>query len=205
MDRPLILASGSRGRRELLQRAGYTFTVDPANLDEPTEAEAGNIADYVAHLAWRKAQAVAHRHPHAVILAADTVGWIHGHVVGKPDDEAHARRILQELSGTVHELWTGVCLWSQPEGMQLLWQEVSQVEMVPLSPEQIETYLQTRQWVGCSGAYAIQMPEDPFLRVVSGSTTNVIGLPMESLAQRLEPWLELCRQSASDPVVRSQP
>ena len=185
MPDPLILASNSLGRRELMALHGYTFTVRPSHIDEPTEAVDGDIRRYVGELAWRKAAAVAATVERGTVVAADTVGWVNGHVVGKPEDEADARRILTELAGTVHELWSGVCVWSRPNGQQVMWQEVSRVRMKPLSPDEITAYLQTRKWVGCSGAYSIEMPDDPYLTVVEGSVSNVIGLPMESLARVL--------------------
>jgi septum formation protein len=181
----LILASGSLGRRELLKLHGYSFDVKPANIDEPTEARLGDIRHYVGELAFLKAAAVASTVSDGVVIAADTVGWLDGKVVGKPDDEAHARRILQWLSGRVHELWSGVCLWIRPGDFQIAWQERSLVEMAKLSEADIESYLKSRKWEGCSGAYSIQMPDDPYLKVVAGSASNVIGLPMESLARAL--------------------
>jgi len=179
----LTLASGSHGRRYLLERAGYTFDVKPSNVPEPTDAVNGNIRDYVMHVAWTKAAAVAPTESDGVVLAADSVGWIDGHVIGKPADEADARRILQTLTSRVHELWTGICLWRVADGWQLQWQEVSRVRMKELPPTEIDAYLKTRQWVGCSGAYAIQEDNDPYLTVVEGSVSNVIGLPMETLAR----------------------
>ena len=185
MARRLILASGSLGRRELLKLYGYEFDVRPANIDEPTEARLGDCRHYVGELAWLKAAAVAASVDEGIVIAADTVGWQHGKVVGKPVDEADARRIITALAGTTHELWTGVCLWIRPGDWQLCWQERSLVSMVPLTAAQIEDYLRTRQWEGCSGAYAIRLPEDPYLTVVEGTVSNVIGLPMESLAEHL--------------------
>jgi len=182
----LTLASGSHGRRYLLEKAGYTFDVKPSNVPEPTEAVQGNIRDYVMHVAWTKAAAVASMIPDGVVLAADSVGWIDGRVIGKPEDEADARRILQTLSGRVHELWTGVCLWRVADGWQLQWQEVSRVKVKVLSATEIDLYLKTRQWEGCSGAYAIQEENDPYLTVAEGSLSNVIGLPVESLAKALQ-------------------
>jgi septum formation protein len=184
----LTLASGSQGRRYLLERAGYTFDVKPSNVPEPTEAVNGNIRDYVMHVAWTKAAAVGPTVADGVVLAADSVGWIDGRVIGKPEDADDARRILQTLSGRVHELWTGVCLWRAADGWQLQWQEVSQVLMKELSTGEIDAYLATRKWEGCSGAYAIQEEDDPYLTVVEGSVTNVIGLPMECLAKAFD-WL----------------
>jgi septum formation protein len=134
-----------------------------------------------------KAAAVAPRVAEGVVLAADTVGWLGGRVIGKPDDEADARRILKALGGTEHELWTGVVLWRRPDGLQLGWQEVSRVAFKRLSDAELDAYLATRTWQGCSGAYAIQEHGDPYVRVVEGSMSNVIGLPMETLASLL-PW-----------------
>ena len=186
MPDPLILASNSLGRRELMKLHGYAFTVAPSDIDEPTEAVAGDIRRYVGELAWRKAAAVAPWVKRGIVIAADTVGWVNGHVVGKPDDEADARRILTELAGTVHELWSGVCLWHCPSDRQISWQEVSRVRLKALTQDEITAYLQTRQWVGCSGAYALALPDDPYLTVIDGSASNVIGLPMESLKAMLE-------------------
>jgi septum formation protein len=182
---PLTLASGSRGRRYLLEQAGYTFDVKPSNVPEPTEAIGGDIRRYVQSVAWSKAAAVGPTVSRGIVIAADSVGWLDGHVIGKPDDEADARRILMTLSGRVHELWTGVCLWRAEDGWQLQWQEVSQVRMKALSDEELDAYIQSRQWVGCSGAYAIQDVNDPYLTIESGTLSNVIGLPMESLATAL--------------------
>ena len=182
----LILASGSPARRDLLTRFGYRFTVQPAHVEEPTEAGHGDPRSYVQTIAWLKAGAVAATVDDGVVLAADTVGWCDGRPVLKPDDEADARRILRMLGGRRHELWTGVCLWRLPDGLQLAWQEVSHVHMKAMTDPQLDEYLRTRQWVGCSGAYAIREEGDPLLTVV-GSVTNVVGLPMESLAR----WLPL--------------
>jgi septum formation protein len=181
----LILASGSLGRRELLKLHGYQFEVKPSNIPEPTEARLGDCRHYVAELAWLKAEAVARDVADGLVIAADTVGWLNGRVVGKPDDEADARRIIKSLSGTVHELWTGVCLWRRPGDWQFTWQERSLVRMKALSDAEIDAYLKTRKWEGCSGAYAIQLPDDPYLTVEEGSVSNVIGLPMESLEKAL--------------------
>ena len=185
-DAPLVLASNSRGRRELMQRAGYPFTVQASDIPEPTEAIDGDIRHYVANLAWRKARTVAETLTDAIVIAADTVGWHAGRVVGKPEDEANARRIVRELAGTTHELWTGVCVWHCPSNAQYCWQELSRVAIASMNEVDINNYIKTRLWEGCSGAYALQMPRDPLLTVVEGTASNVIGLPMESLAAALD-------------------
>ena len=181
----LILGSGSWGRRDLLSRADYTFEVLPAGIDEPDTHRYPDARTMVQHIAWLKAAALAPRIDAGVVLTADTVGWLNSQAIGKPADDADARRILRLLAGTEHELWTGVCLWRRPGDVQLAWQEMSRVAMTPLTEAQIDAYLATRIWQGCSGAYAIQERDDPYVRVVKGSVTNVVGLPMESLVQRL--------------------
>ena len=181
----LTLASGSPARRDLLTEAGYTFAVLPANIDEPDGRGVTDIRAFVQQVAWAKAAAVAPRLPDGVILAADTVAWIDGHVIGKPADEADARRILTMLGGRDHELWTGVCLWRRPDDLQLAWQEVTRVSFRRLTDAELTAYLATRQWHNNSGAYAIQGHDDPYVRVTAGSLSNVIGLPMESLARYL--------------------
>jgi septum formation protein len=186
----LILASNSWGRKWLMEQAGYSFEVKPSNIPEPTEARLGDCRHYVGELAWLKARTVAQSIDNALVIAADTVGWLHGKVIGKPEDEADARRIIKSLSGTVHELWTGVCLWLRPGDWQFTWQEKSLVRMKALSESEIDAYLKTRKWEGCSGAYAIELPDDPYLTVEVGSASNVIGLPMESLEKALG-WVSM--------------
>jgi septum formation protein len=191
----LILASGSPARRDLLTRAGYAFEVLPADVAEPTGPNFPDARALVQYTAWLKAAAVASRVADGVVLAADTVGWIDGQVIGKPADEADARRILHLLGGKEHELWTGVCLWCRPGDRQLAWQEMSRVSFQALTDAELATYLATRQWQGCSGAYAILEHDDPFVRVVHGSISNVIGLPMETsemVLQRLaDGWVPM--------------
>jgi nucleoside triphosphate pyrophosphatase len=181
----LILASGSRDRSKLLAEAGYTFDVIPADIDEPRDALFNDCRQFVQQVAWMKAQAVAAMIQDGVILTADTVGWHNGKVIGKPDDAQHARQILRELGGTIHELWTGCCLWRRPDDWQLCWQEVSRCRVKTFTDAELEAYIATNRWVGCSGAYSIESENDPYVRVVEGSVSNVIGLPMESLQRML--------------------
>jgi septum formation protein len=183
----LILASASLGRRVLLERTGMPFDIMPADIPEP-ESGFCDPRTMVQTVAWLKAAAVAPRVPEGLVLAADTIGWINGHPVLKAADEDDARRILRELAGNVHELWTGVVLWRRPDDLQIAWQERSLVSFAGMTDGRLEEYLATRSWRGHSGAYAIKEEGDPFVRVVEGSLSNVIGLPLESLTRVLE-WL----------------
>jgi septum formation protein len=185
----LILASASWGRRELLQQAGCTFEVMPSHVDEPTGEGVRDIRGFVQQVAWLKAAAVAQRVDEGIVLAADSVGWINGQVIAKPADREDAGRILRLLSGAEHELWTGAILWRRPDNVQLAWQEVSRVAFKALEDGEIDRYLETRMWEGCSGAYAVQGKDDPYVRVVAGTISNVVGLPIETL-WRLLPMLQ---------------
>jgi septum formation protein len=182
----LILASGSVARKDLLARAGYSFTIQPSHIDEPTGAGVTDPRAFVQEVAWRKARATATTVQNGLVLAADTVGWLDAAIIGKPTDETDARHILRTLSGREHQLWTGVCIWRRPDDVQIAWQEVSRVAFHPLDDNALDAYLKTRQWEGCSGAYAIQEAGDPYVQVVEGSVSNVIGLPMETLERVLK-------------------
>jgi septum formation protein len=185
----LILASSSPARRDLLARTGIPFEVRPAAVEEPTSGFA-DPRSFVQAVSWLKASVVAPTVPEGLVLAADTIGWIDGGPILKPSDETDARRILRQLGGREHELWTGVTLWRRPDDMQIVWQERSRVFMTALSDAEMETYLARRQWRNNSGAYAILEEGDPYLSVVEGTVSNVIGLPMETL-ERVLKWL--CR------------
>ncbi len=183
----LILASGSPARRELLDRLGLSFTIQPADIDEPTTGFS-DPRTFVQTVSWLKAAKVAAEVSEGLILAADTIGWLDGEPILKPTDEADARRILRRQGGRVHQLWTGVVLWRRPDDLQVIWQERSDVEFRALTEAEMTAYLGTRSWRGSSGAYNIKEDDDPVVRVLSGSVTNVIGLPMESL-QRVLAWM----------------
>jgi septum formation protein len=183
----IILASASPARRDLLQRTGLPFTVRPAHIDEPTTGFS-DPRTFVQTVSWLKAAAVAPTVSAGLVLAADTIGWIDGGPVLKPTDEADARRILRQLGGRDHELWTGVVLWRRPDDLQVIWQERSLVQMRTMTNAEMDVYLRTREWRNNSGAYAILESDDPYVQVTQGSLTNVIGLPMESLARVLD-WL----------------
>jgi len=175
----LTLASSSPARRELLSRLGLPFDVRPAAVDEPTTGF-GDPRSFVQAVSWLKASVVAPKVPEGLVLAADTIAWIDGGPILKPADEADARRILRQLGGREHELWTGVVVWRRPDDLQVVWQERSRVHMKAMDDAELERYLATREWRNNSGAYAIREDGDPYLSLVEGSVSNVIGLPLET-------------------------
>ncbi len=179
----LILASGSPRRRALLGEAGYDFTVEPADIDESFYPSGLLPPEVATYLAGAKADAVASKFPDEVILAADTVVALGDEMLGKPQDENDARRILMTLSGTTHVVITGVAVVHRATGLRRLDRAMSAVRMAMLSARQIEDYLRTGEWMGKAGAYGIQdQREDAFVSKVTGSFTNIVGLPM-SLAR----------------------
>lgn len=179
----LILASVSPARRELLARLNIPFEVMPADIDEPTGFR--DPRHEVQAVSWLKARAVASKVDEGIILAADTIGWLDDQAILKPKDEDDARRILRAMGGRDHELWTGVTLWRRPDDVQLVWQERSLVRFLALTDDELDRYLATRSWKNHSGAYAIEEQGDPYVRVVEGSVTNVIGLPLETLRETI--------------------
>jgi septum formation protein len=184
----LILASASAGRRYLLSKASWPFDVQPSGVEEPPFVGFPDPRSFVAHVAWLKAAAVAPQVGGGLVLAADSIAWQKGDVIGKPADREDARRILERLGGTTHELWTGVCLWRRPDDWQICFQEASVVEMRPWTKPELDAYLESGVWEGKSGAYGIQEQNDPYVRLRRGSQSNVIGLPMETLAEVLR-WI----------------
>lgn len=189
-SRTLILASRSPRRRQLLQEAGYRF--DVVTPDEEVEcgvcSERGP-AGLVAELALRKATAVREELSRqgdspAIIVAADTVAECDGFVLGKPRDEQNARAMLQRLSGRSHRVLTGVCVWPLPSDIPRVRVAVTELRMDALSDTAIDEYLATGQWEGKAGAFGYQ-DRLGWVHVESGSESNVVGLPMELLAEML--------------------
>jgi septum formation protein len=204
----LILASRSPRRRELLAEAGYRFEVlAPDEVVECGVCSERGPAGLVAELAFRKAADVRKKlasredqdkeKPLAaaspclplslspclpVILAADTVAECDGMILGKPRDEADARDMLRRLRGRLHRVLTGVCLWPPRFLEPLIRVAVTELRMDQLPDAEIEDYLATGQWEGKAGAFGYQ-DRLGWVHIETGSETNVVGLPMELLAE----------------------
>jgi septum formation protein len=178
-----ILASASPRRQDLLRHAGYAFDIDPADVDEDDYPQGMLPTAIALRLAEAKARAVAARHPDDVVLAADTVVAFGDSPLGKPADPAHARQMLQLLSGTTHIVVTGVCVIRQAPEFVRAARAMSAVKMRFLTPGEIDRYIASNEWQGKAGGYGIQ-DKDPFVVRQSGSHTNIVGLPM-TLARRL--------------------
>lgn len=185
VPRQLILASVSPRRRELLAESGYQFRVVPPS-DEAEDAgrEGEPPAELVARLARQKAADVAARVQAGLIVACDTVADCEGHILGKPRDEAHAREMLQWLSGREHHVYSGLCLWPLPDGRPRVGVERTTLRMRRLTAAEIDDYLAGGLWRGKAGAFGYQ-DRLGWLEIVEGSESNVVGLPLERLAAML--------------------
>lgn len=184
MKPTLVLASASPRRRQLLAEAGYVFEVDPPEIDEPEPAPGASPADYAAWLAWRKASAVASKRGSGLILAADTVCAVGGEILNKPRDREDAERMIRLQEGRDTKVLTGLCLHRADRHEWVGALEVSIVRFRPLDDDERVAYLDSRRWEGKSGGYGVQ-DHDPFVHVARGSFSNVVGLPMERLADLL--------------------
>lgn len=180
---PLILASQSPRRLDLLAQIGVTpDAVLPAELDEtPLKNEApGQLA---RRLAQAKAQAVAVARPDAAVLGADTVVACGRRILGKPADSAEARRFLTLLSGRRHVVHGGLCVVLN--GRAHVRHVATRVGVKRLSDQEIDWYLDSDEWQGKAGGYAIQGRAAAFVDFVNGSYSNVVGLPLHETAQLL--------------------
>ena len=183
----MILASASPRRAQLLQAAGYEFTIDPASDDAECGICSGQAApEFVAKNAFLKAKDVVGRYQSGLVVGADTVAWCNGQILGKPRDEDHAEQILKMLSGRQHDVYTGVCVWSTNLGKYVGDVVRTSLEMLALSDTMMSDYLASMMWEGKAGAFGYQDGNNWLKIVGSGSESNVVGLPMERLAEILE-------------------
>ena len=176
---PLILASSSPRRQTLLTEAGYTITVHPADIDEEKFPATMLPSEVARHLAQSKAEKVATQFPDAVVLAADTVVAFGDTMLGKAKDAHDARRILSLLSGTTHIVITGVAVIHRAANFARQQKVMSAVHMRFISKQELDRYIESGQWQGKAGAYGIQDP-DPFVTRMTGSHSNIVGLPMDA-------------------------
>jgi septum formation protein len=175
---PLVLASGSPRRAEILRAVGWPFEASAADVDESMhEGEAAG--DYVRRLAREKAGRIASSRLFGLVLGADTVVVSpEGRVMGKPRDGEDARRMLAELAGRWHEVLTGVALMRAESGRSVVGMERTRVRFGPLSGQEVEDYVATGEPADKAGAYAIQGRAALFIDAIEGDYWNVVGLPV---------------------------
>ena len=183
----MILASASPRRRQLLQQLGLSFTVLAADIDEAALVREGELSpvEQALHLAELKARAVQEQLKEGLIIAADTVVWCGDHALGKPSDNAEARRMLQMLSGRAHLVVTGLCLMDCVSGVWETAAECTEVFFRELTAADIEAYIATGEPHDKAGAYGIQGYGAIFVEAIAGCYYNVMGLPLNRLCRML--------------------
>ena len=180
----LVLASSSPRRRDLLAQFGYEATIIPATIAE-SSAQWLTVRELVLLNAWRKADSLADAHPEAVVLGVDTLVSLDGQALGKPPDRAAAAVMLKSLAGREHEVYSGVCVTQSRRDRPAAFVAVTRVRFRPLSASDIADYLERIDPLDKAGGYAAQEHGERIIAAVTGSWTNVLGLPMEQLAEVL--------------------
>ncbi len=179
----IILASRSPRRKEILEKLGLVFEIDPPEIDE-TPRHRENPVSYVQRIAAAKADKVALRHEQrCVIIAADTTVALDGEIFGQPRDLDEARRMIQKLSKKSHSVHTAVSV--RCDGRSANGFDTASVMMREVTPEMLEWYLDTGESMGKAGAYAVQGQGAVLVAEVRGEMDTVIGLPVWLLAERL--------------------
>jgi septum formation protein len=184
---PLILASVSPRRAELLREMGLKFRAVPSDAPEARNEQL--TARELCQLnAYRKARAVAKKNPDALVIGADTLVCLDDEIFGKPVSLADARRMIGRLQGRTHRVATGVCLIHLRHFRQKIFADTTAVTFKPLSFDQAAAYVTSVNPLDKAGAYAIQEKGDLIVERISGSYSNVVGLPMERLKTELAAW-----------------
>ena len=183
----LVLASASPRRSALLSQIGVTFEVRPSDVVEPPPNALMNspASEVTQKLALLKAIDVAQHFNEAIIIGADTLVSWEGKLLGKPTDDTDAFEMLTHLSGTCHEVVTGVALVDARTGGQIVWSETTQVYFRELQSAEITAYIASGEASDKAGAYGIQGRGAAFVRRIEGCYFNVVGLPLASFIEHL--------------------
>lgn len=188
----IVLASNSPRRKEILEQVGITFTVSPSTSDEVSEST--DPIELVESLSSMKAEEVAEREKGpTIIIGADTVVVHEGKILGKPVDVAEAKKMLWSLQGNSHEVFTGVTVILKEinNGKEIVpykkisFADVSKVIFYPMTHEQIDAYVATKEPMDKAGAYAIQGKFAVYIKEIIGDYYNIVGLPISKLYQTL--------------------
>lgn len=184
---PLVLASASPRRVELLREMGVDFEVHPSQVAE-VHSEHLTAVELARINACRKAAAVARGHPDRLVMGADTLVFRERALYGKPADLEAARQMLEELQGRTHHVVTAICLLHLRRGRRRVFADTTAVTFRALDAATIGRYLAAVNPLDKAGAYAIQEQGDLIIEEISGSYSNVVGLPVERLEEELTRW-----------------
>lgn len=174
---PFILASSSPRRKELLESIGIIPDKILAPHVDETPLKGESIKTYVQRIAILKARVIHAQNPNAYVLAADTAVEARRQIFLKPENPEEAKETLELFSGRRHRVYTAICAIS-PEGKEASNLVTTRISFKSLSAQEIESYISTGEWEGKAGAYSIQGRAAKFVKFISGSYTNVVGLPL---------------------------
>jgi septum formation protein len=180
---PLLLASRSPQRRAILEQLGIPFDVVEPRYEEVPPPELADATQIVREYAQGKARSVADDAGDRPVLGIDTEVVLQGLIFGKPADATEAEQMLEELSGKTHVVMSGLCLITP--GWEEVEHEGTRVTFRELTPRDLAAYLETREWEGRAGAYAIQGRGAALVRSIEGDYLNVVGLPASCLVRLL--------------------
>lgn len=187
----IILASASPRRKELLEKIGLKFKVEPSDYEE--EIKSGlEPHELVRQISIKKAKLVAARHKDAIIIAADTIGVIGNKILNKPHTENEARKMLKEISGKPHSVITGFTILDTATNKILSRTVNTRVYIKKLTKQEIDAYVKTGEPLDKAGAYAIQGLGAVIVERIEGDYYNVMGLPLNTLTEALkEFWIKV--------------
>lgn len=182
--RKIILASASPRRKELLEKIGLKFEVEPSNYAEDMHSKL-NPDELARAISLGKARAVASKHKNAIVIAADTFIVFRGKIMGKPNTEAEARKMLMALRGKSHSVITGFTILDTEENKVLTKSVETVIHIKKLTPKEIDAYVKSKEPLDKAGAYAIQGLGSVIVERIEGDYFNVMGLPLSALAESL--------------------
>ncbi len=174
MDRPIVLASASPRRREILELLGFHYTVCPARTELPADPSL-SAEDAILRVARGKAEEVAAQYPNELVLGADTAVVVDETILGKPHDAEEAKAMLRQLSGRAHRVITAV--WVCGDGFNTGFVDVAEVTFYPMNELEIAAYVASGEPMDKAGAYAVQGCGARYIRSVHGDFYTVMGLP----------------------------
>lgn len=181
--KPIILASSSPRRKELLTKHKITFTIDFITIDEVLD-ESLTLSKRLEKLAYDKGIEVAKKHPQAIVISSDTMVCLEGKMLGKAKDEQEALTMLTNQSGKKQEVYTAIAIFENNNVKTYC--DTTSVYFKELSKQQIQEYLATKEWIGKAGAYAIQGIGSTLVEKVEGDIETVIGLPVRIIEEYLK-------------------
>lgn len=182
---PIILASQSPRRKDLLELMGLTFSVIPSNFEEHLDHNR-NVNEVAIEIALGKAHDVARQHPEAIVIGADTIVVVDGTQLGKPKDETEARRTLMLLAGRKHVVATGIAVVYVHRNIEMTAIVQSNVVFKKLDHSALETYLASGDWHDKAGSYGLQSGGAPLVDYIEGEYDSILGLPTNTLATLLQ-------------------